>query len=183
MILKPKAGPSKATAVTRWLAQRALLAVLLCGPCAAAPSAAAAPSLARSPHSTSESDRPLYHFTAARNWINDPNGLVYLDGKYHLFYQYNPFGDRWGHMSWGHARSTDLLHWQELPVAIPEDPAYMIFSGSIVVDRENSSHFGIGPVAPLVAVYTGFQRGPAALQNQQLAYSNDQGDTWTKVFR
>ena len=124
--------------------------------------------------------RPAYHFTPARNWINDPNGLVYLDAEYHLFYQYNPFGDRWGHMSWGHAISRDLVHWQELPVAIPEDQDYMIFSGSIVVDERNTSGFGKDGGAPLVAVYTGYQRSAAKIQNQQLAYSNDKGRTWTK---
>jgi fructan beta-fructosidase len=124
--------------------------------------------------------RPQYHFSAAQNWINDPNGLLFLDGEYHLFYQYNPFGDRWGHMSWGHARSRDLVQWEELPVAIAEDPAYMIFSGSIVVDRDNSSGFGANGAVPLVAAYTGFQRGPAEIQNQQLAFSNDGARTWTK---
>jgi fructan beta-fructosidase len=124
--------------------------------------------------------RPQFHFTPAKNWINDPNGLVFVDGEYHLFFQYNPYGDKWGHMSWGHAISTDLQHWQELPVAIPEDAKYMIFSGSVVVDRNNSSGFGIGGKAPLVAIYTGNLQPDGGLQNQQLAYSNDRGRTWTK---
>jgi fructan beta-fructosidase len=124
--------------------------------------------------------RPQFHFTPARNWINDPNGLVYVDGEYHLFYQYNPYGDQWGHMSWGHAVGTDLLHWQELPVAIPEDTKYMIFSGSVVVDRNNSSGFGVKGQAPLVAIYTGHLQPDGGLQNQQLAYSNDRGRSWTK---
>ena len=85
--------------------------------------------------------RPQVHFSPQKNWTNDPNGLVYFRGEYHLFFQYNPFGDQWGHMSWGHAVSTDLLHWHELPVAIPEQDGIMIFTGSVVVDRENTSGF------------------------------------------
>ena len=79
--------------------------------------------------------RPQFHFTPQRNWMNDPNGMVYYDGEYHLFYQYNPFGDRWGHMSWGHAVSRDLVHWEELPVALAEADGIMIFSGSAVGSR------------------------------------------------
>ena len=125
--------------------------------------------------------RPQVHFSPRLNWINDPNGLVYFRGEYHLFFQYNPFGDQWGHMSWGHAVSRDLLHWQELPVAIPEQNGVMIFTGSVVVDRANSSGFcGLGSEC-LVAVYTGdanTQQGHRETQN--LAYSVDNGRTWTK---
>jgi len=128
----------------------------------------------------SEAYRPQYHFSAQRHWLNDPNGLVYFEGEYHLFYQYNPFGERWGHMSWGHAISSDLVHWHELPVAIPEEPDTMIFSGSVVVDAGNTSGFGSEGHTPLVAVYTGFQRSGAGLQRQQLAYSLDRGRTWTQ---
>ena len=85
--------------------------------------------------------RPQFHFTPEKNWMNDPNGLVFYEGEYHLFYQYNPFGDKWGHMSWGHAVSSDLLHWRHLPLALPEENGVMIFTGSVVVDKTNSSGF------------------------------------------
>src|SRR5580693_6480188 len=127
--------------------------------------------------------RPQYHFSPREHWTNDPNGLVYFDGEYHLFFQYNPFGDVWGHMSWGHAVSRDLLHWQELPVALPEENGIMIFTGSTVVDRTNSSGFCSGGKPCLVAIYTGHTppaSGRAALQTQNIAYSNDRGRTWTK---
>ncbi len=123
--------------------------------------------------------RPQFHFSPAVNWTNDPNGLVYYDGEYHLFYQYNPFGDTWGHMSWGHAVSTDLVRWQHLPVAIPEVDGVMAFSGSAVVDWKNTSGFGAGGRTPLVAVYTGY-REATKNQAQNLAYSNDRGRTWTR---
>jgi fructan beta-fructosidase len=139
----------------------------------------AAAGAAAAPAATTEF-RPAYHFSPAKNWMNDPNGLVWLNGTYHMFYQYNPYGDRWGHMSWGHAQSRDLYHWQELPVALSEDDSYMIFSGSVVVDEQNSSGFGQAERAPLVALYTGSQRGAAGIQNQQVAYSNDAALTWTK---
>lgn len=124
--------------------------------------------------------RPQWHFSPKKNWINDPNGLIYLDGEYHLFYQYNPFGDTWGHMSWGHAVSTDLLHWQELEVAIPEDERVSIYSGSIVWDCNNTAGFGVPGEQPLVAIYTGCKRVSAGGQAQELAYSTDRGRTWTK---
>ena len=88
--------------------------------------------------------RPQYHFTPEKNWMNDPNGLVFYEGEYHLFYQYNPLGDKWGHMSWGHAVSPDMVHWKHLPLALPEAEDVMIFSGSAVVDWKNSSGFGQG---------------------------------------
>src|SRR5215475_5184320 len=92
-----------------------------------------------------EKYRPQLHFSPAINWTNDPNGLVYLDGEYHIFYQYNPFGDVWGHMSWGHAVSKDLVSWKQLPVAIPEEGNTVIFSGSCVIDKNNTSGFATKP--------------------------------------
>ncbi len=124
--------------------------------------------------------RPGYHFTTARNWINDPNGLVWFAGEWHLFYQYNPQGNDWGHMSWGHAVSTDLIHWEELPVAIPEDHRHMIFSGSAVVDWADSSGLGLGAEPPLIALYTGAEMFQGGQQSQCLAFSNDRGRSWTK---
>jgi len=120
--------------------------------------------------------RPQYHFTPPANWMNDPNGMVYYDGEYHLFYQHNPFGDEWGHMSWGHAVSLDLVHWEHLPVAIPEANGVMAFSGSAVVDWNNTSGFGRDGKPPLVAIYTGHRETD---QSQYIAYSDDRGRTWT----
>jgi sucrose-6-phosphate hydrolase SacC (GH32 family) len=127
----------------------------------------------------SEPFRPQFHFTPEKNWMNDPNGMVFYEGEYHLFYQYNPSGDKWGHMSWGHAVSSDLVHWKHLPLALAEENGVMIFSGSAVVDWKNTSGFGKDGKPPLVAIYTGhYTEKP--LQNQQIAYSNDKGRTWTK---
>lgn len=124
--------------------------------------------------------RPQFHFTPERNWMNDPNGLFYYAGEYHLFYQYNPFGDKWGHMSWGHAVSPDLVHWQHLPLALPEADGVMIFSGSAVVDWHNSSGFGQDGQPPMVAIYTGCRVDSDGIQYECIAYSNDKGRTWTK---
>jgi fructan beta-fructosidase len=128
----------------------------------------------------SEPLRPQFHFTPVRNFMNDPNGLVYYKGEYHLFYQHNPLGPKWGHMSWGHALSRDLLHWEHLPVALKEENGVMIFSGSAVVDRNNTSGFcqpANGDPSCLVAIYAGHSHNR---QTQNLAYSNDRGRTWTK---
>lgn len=127
--------------------------------------------------------RPQFHFSPRKNWTNDPNGLVFFAGEYHLFFQYNPFGDEWGHMSWGHAVSRDLLHWDQLAVAIPEQDGIMIFTGSTVVDQRNSSGFCTKQEGCMVAIYTGHTpegAGRPALQTQNLAFSNDHGRTWTK---
>src|SRR5262249_9220857 len=108
--------------------------------------------------------------------MNDPNGLVFFEGEYHLFYQHNPFGDRWGHMSWGHAVSPDMLHWKHLPVTLREENGIMVFSGSAVVDWKDTSGF-CGGRPCLVAIYTGHQEH---LQTQNVAYSTDRGRTFTK---
>lgn len=129
---------------------------------------------------TREPYRPAFHFTPARNWMNDPNGLVHVDGLYHLFFQHNPEGPDWGNMSWGHATSPDLVTWTEHDVALPYGEGEQVFSGSVVVDRGNTSGFGDDTAAgispPLVAVYTSaFADGRQA---QSLATSIDSGRTW-----
>jgi fructan beta-fructosidase len=137
-------------------------------------------SAARAAKKYEELYRPQYHFSPARNWMNDPNGPIYYEGEYHLFFQYNPFGNKWGHMSWGHAVSRDMVHWQQLQGALAEENGVMIFSGSTVVDWHNSSRFCTGSgkhPSCLVAIYTGFT-GPRQFQN--IAYSNDRGRTWIK---
>jgi len=122
--------------------------------------------------------RPAYHFSPQKNWMNDPNGLVYFDGEYHLFYQYNPRSIRWGNMSWGHAVSTNLVHWEHLPVALGMEDGIMIFSGSAVVDKNNTSGLCDSPEEGcMVAIYTAHTD---SLQNQAIAYSNDRGRSWTK---
>lgn len=130
--------------------------------------------------------RPQYHFTPAKNFMNDPNGLVFYKGEYHLFYQYNPEGNVWGHMSWGHAVSDDMLHWKHLPVAIPEAVGkYMIYSGSVVVDQKNTSGLCTpsgGDPSCLLAIFTAAAKNAQGQehQDQHLAYSNDRGRTWTE---
>ncbi len=123
----------------------------------------------------SELYRPFFHYSPTRNWMSDPNGLVFYKGKYHLFYQYNPQGSQPANQSWGHAVSTDLVNWEEKPVAIPVQNGIRAFSGSVVVDWNNSTGFGIDGKPPLVAIYT----GAGNRQDQRIAYSNDEGLTWT----
>jgi fructan beta-fructosidase len=125
-----------------------------------------------------ETYRPQFHFSPAQNWMNDPNGLLYYRGEYHLFFQYNPSGNTWGNMSWGHAVSTDLVHWKQLPVAIRNDSDGMIFSGSAVIDYNNTSGFGQPNNPAMVAIYT--LARPDGTQEQAIAYSLDDGRTFTK---
>ena len=123
--------------------------------------------------SNREKFRPTYHFSPLYGWMNDPNGMVYKDGEYHLFYQYNPYGSKWGNMNWGHAISKDLVNWEHRPVAIAPDAFGTIFSGSAVIDHHNTAGFGAGAI---VAIYT--QNGDR--QVQSIAYSTDNGRTFTK---
>ena len=137
----------------------------------------------RPPCRASEAYRPRLHYTAADTWINDPNGLVYADGFYHLFFQNNPYGTDHANLSWGHAVSRDLTHWADRPVAISCDENEQIFSGSIVFDESNTSGFGEAGCAPLVAVYTSCYSDASPLpgiQAQSLAFSLDHGETWSK---
>lgn len=129
--------------------------------------------------------RPQFHFSPPTQWMNDPNGLFYYEGEYHLFYQYYPDGNTWGPMHWGHAVSKDLVYWQHLPVALYPDSLGYIFSGSAVVDVNNTSGLGKNQQPPLIAVYTyhdmaGEKAGRNDFQYQGLAYSTDKGRTWTK---
>lgn len=117
--------------------------------------------------------RPLCHHTPLYGWMNDPNGMVYLNGEYHLFYQYNPYGSQWENMTWGHSVSKDLTHWTHLPNAITPDALGAIFSGSCVIDKDNTAGFGNDA---MVAIYT----SAGDNQTQSLAYSNDGGRTFTK---
>jgi len=125
--------------------------------------------------SINEAYRPNFHFTPIENWMNDPNGLVYYDGEYHLFYQHNPYDTVWGLMHWGHAISPDLVNWEHHPIALYPDENGAIFSGSAVVDWNNTAGFG---EKTLVAIFTHYSE--TARQSQSLAYSTDKGRTWTK---
>lgn len=125
-----------------------------------------------------ESFRPVYHHTPAYGWMNDPNGMFYKDGVYHLYFQYNPYGSVWGNMHWGHSTSTDLMHWKFEGCAIVPDEWGAIFSGSCVVDHENTAGFGKEAV---VAFYTSAKSTPwGDIQMQSMAYSLDNGKTFTK---
>ena len=129
--------------------------------------------------------RPNFHFTPKANWMNDPNGMFYLNGKYHLYFQYYPDGNVWGPMHWGHAISENMITWEEQPIALYPDDLGLIFSGSAVVDKNNTSGFGKDGISPIVAIYTyhnmkGEKDGDIDFQTQAIAYSLDQGMTWTK---
>ncbi|MFM1758351.1 MAG: hypothetical protein RL193_928 [Actinomycetota bacterium] len=112
--------------------------------------------------------RPKKHFTPANNWVNDPNGLIFYGGFYHLYFQHNPVENKWGHMSWGHARSKDLINWEELPIAISEQPDHMIFSGSAISDEANNR---------IAAFYTAHKEGH---QSQWVCFSHDNGNSFSE---
>lgn len=129
--------------------------------------------------------RPQVHFSPKEKWMNDPNGMVYYKGVYHLFFQYYPKDIVWGPMHWGHAISKDLMHWKQLPIALYPDSLGYIFSGSAVVDYENTSGFGKNSKIPMVAIFTNHdpkleKTGSDKFQNESIAYSLDDGNTWTK---
>ena len=135
--------------------------------------------------SYNEPHRPQIHFSPKANWMNDPNGMVYYKDTYHLFFQYYPDSTVWGPMHWGHATSKDLIHWQQQPIALYPDSLGYIFSGSAVIDKDNTSGFGKNGIAPMVAIFThhdpkGEKEGRNDFQNQSLAYSLDAGKTWVK---
>ena len=129
--------------------------------------------------------RPNYHFTPKVGWMNDPNGMFYYNGYYHLFFQHYPDGNKWGPMHWGHAITTDLVHWKEMPIALYPDEKGYIFSGSTVIDFENKSGLGKDGQTPIVAFFTYHnpkleKTESTELQTQGMAYSVDEGITWTK---
>ncbi len=132
-----------------------------------------------------EKHRSQFHFSPPAKWMNDPNGMVFHKGIYHLFYQFYPDSTVWGPMHWGHARSSDLVHWDNQPIALYPDSLGYIFSGSAVADTENTSGFGKDGKVPLVAIFThhdplGEKAGGNKFQNQSIAYSLDDGKTWEK---
>jgi fructan beta-fructosidase len=134
---------------------------------------------------TKELHRPQFHFTPPAKWMNDPNGMVYHNGEYHLFYQHHPEGTTWGPMHWGHAVSKDMVTWEHLPIALYPDSLGMIFSGSAVVDHNNTSGLGTAESPAMVAIFTYHspeveKTGSIEYQTQGIAYSLDNGRTWTK---
>ncbi|MCR4032137.1 MULTISPECIES: glycoside hydrolase family 32 protein [Flavobacterium] len=151
------------------------------------PSSATAQTAAVTVSSTAEEQmyRPNFHFTPKKGWMNDPNGMFFANGCYHLFYQHYPDGNTWGPMHWGHTISKDLIKWEELPIAIYPDKDKYIFSGSAVVDTHNTSGLGTGKNAPIIAVYTLHdmtkeKEGKIDVERQDIAFSNDNGFTWQK---
>ena len=137
------------------------------------------------PDAYNQTYRPQFHFTPRKNWTNDPNGMMYYKGEYHLFFQHNPGGIEWGSMTWGHAVSPDMIHWTQLDHAIHPDELGTIFSGSGVVDHNNTAGFQTGDEKVLVCIYTyaGTHVKPEHPFTQAIAYSNDRGRTWTKYAK
>ncbi|WP_080059167.1 glycoside hydrolase family 32 protein [Spirosoma aerolatum] len=127
-----------------------------------------------------ETNRPQYHFSTRRGWINDPNGMIFYEGEYHLFYQHNPYERDWENMSWGHAVSSDMIHWEELPTALSPDSLGTMFSGSTVIDYANTAGFNRGNTPAMIALFT--VDNPDK-QVQCMAYSLDKGRTWTKYTK
>ena len=171
---------------TAWLLPFVLGCILLASCDTPRPSSHPAVSATRALQTAyTEPHRPQFHFSPAAKWMNDPNGLVYYQGEYHLFYQYYPDSTVWGPMHWAHAVSTDLVHWEHLPVALYPDEKGYIFSGSAVVDWGNTSGFGKDGQPPLIAMFTyhdpaAEKTGIQAYQSQAIAYSLDRGRSWTK---
>ncbi|TVU58179.1 glycoside hydrolase family 32 protein [Paenarthrobacter nitroguajacolicus] len=163
-------------------ASAAVVVAFSAASCTASPTPAPTP--AGPAPSATDPWRPVAHLTADKNWLNDPNGLVHHDGTYHAFYQYNPRGNSWGNMSWGHSTSTDLVHWEQQPVALEASPEEEIFSGCIVMDQNNASGLGSAENPPMVALYTSAYGRNGALsegaQAQSVAFSLDNGTTWQK---
>jgi fructan beta-fructosidase len=171
--------PLHARATWRALCVALLLVVPATETCLASEAGAAAGELYH------ERFRPQLHFSPPTQWMNDPNGMVYVDGEYHLFYQYHPYSSRWGPMHWGHAVSGDLVHWQHLPIALYPDEHGAIFSGSAVYDVANASGLGTKSHPPLIAVFAyhsheAERQGSIAIESEGLAYSLDRGRSWSK---
>lgn len=123
--------------------------------------------------------RPVFHFAPEQNWMNEPNGLIKIGPLWHLFFQHNPTGNFWGNIAWGHATSTDLIHWEYLPVALGSENGIQSFTGTSYYDHANTSGLGVNEKPPYLAFYTGYSPG-TGVQDQRLALSIDQGATWTK---
>jgi levanase/fructan beta-fructosidase len=123
--------------------------------------------------------RPTYHFVPEQNWMNEPNGLIKIGSTWHLFFQHNPTGNFWGNLAWGHASSTDLVHWKYLPVALGSENGIQSFTGTAYYDEANTSGLGSGTSPPYLAFFTGYFPD-SGVQDQRLAFSVDQGNTWTK---
>ena len=156
-----------------------LLVITACGTETETPDTVDNTGLYNEPH------RPQIHFSPKEKWMNDPNGMVFFNNQYHMFYQYYPDSSVWGPMHWGHATSTDMVHWEHQPVALYPDSLGYIFSGSAVVDVNNTSGLGKNGQTPLVAIFThhepnGEKTGSLTFQNQSIAYSLDNGKMWTK---